>query len=177
VLPEDCNRTLTLRSVLDAERAKAGVERYRDLSGKHLRIEQAEVLGDETALVETETVQSRLRVAHAVRTRLLQGGTTAEGVHLAAMAGSIDVLQLCFAGVETRGDALHLNPYWPRELGRLEFTMSYREQALTVRLSLRDSTAPGLLAVPRRSAPGETGGGPASGGSSARRPRSERLRS
>lgn len=65
----------------------------------------------------------------------VQGGTTAEGVHLAAMAGSLDVLQRCFAGVETRGDALHLNPFWPEELGRLEFAMSYREQTLSVAIS------------------------------------------
>ena len=36
----------------------------------------------------------------------VQGGTTAEGIHLAAMAGTVDVLQRCFAGVETRGDVL-----------------------------------------------------------------------
>ncbi|MBR7825616.1 glycoside hydrolase family 65 protein [Actinospica sp. MGRD01-02] len=65
----------------------------------------------------------------------VQGGTTAEGVHLAAMAGSLDVLQRCFAGVETRGDALHLDPFWPAELGHLEFTMNYREHALTVRIN------------------------------------------
>ncbi len=35
----------------------------------------------------------------------IQGGTTPEGIHLAAMAGSVDLLQRCFAGVETRGDA------------------------------------------------------------------------
>src|SRR5260221_12949839 len=28
----------------------------------------------------------------------IQGGTASEGVHLAAMAGSVDVLQRCFAG-------------------------------------------------------------------------------
>jgi trehalose/maltose hydrolase-like predicted phosphorylase len=30
----------------------------------------------------------------------IQGGTTAEGVHLAAMAGSVDLLQRCFTGLE-----------------------------------------------------------------------------
>ena len=32
----------------------------------------------------------------------IQGGTTAEGIHLAAMAGSIDLLQRCFTGLEIR---------------------------------------------------------------------------
>lgn len=76
----------------------------------------------------------------------VQGGTTAEGVHLAAMAGSLDVLQRCFAGVEMRGDVLHLNPYWPPELGRLEFSMTYREHALNVEIAedqVRVSAGPG----------------------------------
>lgn len=65
----------------------------------------------------------------------IQGGTTAEGVHLAAMAGSVDVLQRCFAGVETRDDTLLLNPYWPRHLGTLELDIRYREHPLTLRIT------------------------------------------
>lgn len=34
----------------------------------------------------------------------IQRGTTAEGIHLAAMAGSIDLLQRCFTGLELRTD-------------------------------------------------------------------------
>jgi trehalose 6-phosphate phosphatase len=45
------------------------------------------------------------------------------GRHLAAMAGSVDLLQRCFAGLETRHDALWFNPHWPRSLGRLEFAV------------------------------------------------------
>ena len=51
----------------------------------------------------------------------IQGGTTAEGVHLAAMAGSVDVLQRCFTGLETTGDTLRFNPAWPAQLGTLAF--------------------------------------------------------
>jgi len=67
----------------------------------------------------------------------IQGGTTAEGIHLAAMAGSVDVLQRCFAGVEVRGDTLWLNPYWPAELGVLEFSIRYRGTALTLHIAGR----------------------------------------
>ena len=77
----------------------------------------------------------------------VQGGTTPEGIHLAAMAGSVDVLQRCFAGVETRDDALWLNPYWPPELGRIEFDLVYREHPLTLRItgrSVRISAGPGM---------------------------------
>jgi trehalose/maltose hydrolase-like predicted phosphorylase len=79
----------------------------------------------------------------------VQGGTTAEGIHLAAMAGTVDVLQRCFAGVETRGDVLWLNPYWSQRLGTLKFSLLYRDHYLT--LSIADHTvlvrsAPGNLA-------------------------------
>jgi trehalose/maltose hydrolase-like predicted phosphorylase len=68
----------------------------------------------------------------------VQGGTTAEGIHLAAMTGTIDLVQRCFAGVELRGDVLWLNPFWPKRLGTLEFAILYRGQMIT--LSIEDHT-------------------------------------
>jgi trehalose 6-phosphate phosphatase len=76
----------------------------------------------------------------------IQGGTTAEGIHLGAMAGFVDLLHRCFAGVETRHDALWFNPHWPRIYGTLDFSLEYRGQPLRVRVSDRDvrvSAAPG----------------------------------
>jgi trehalose/maltose hydrolase-like predicted phosphorylase len=67
----------------------------------------------------------------------IQGGTTAEGIHLGAMAGCVDLLQRCFAGLETRQDALWFNPHWPGRFGRLEFAAQYRGQPLTVQVSGR----------------------------------------
>ncbi|MFE3289202.1 trehalose-phosphatase [Rhodococcus sp. NPDC059234] len=67
----------------------------------------------------------------------VQGGTTAEGIHLAAMAGSIDLLQRCFTGLETRGDRLVLGPHWPETLGTLEFPISYRGHQLWLTVSGR----------------------------------------
>ena len=77
----------------------------------------------------------------------IRGSTTAEGIHLAAMAGSVDVLQRCFAGVEIRGETLRLNPNWPEELGVLEFTMRYRGHIRTLRITgkqIRVSADPGV---------------------------------
>jgi trehalose/maltose hydrolase-like predicted phosphorylase len=61
----------------------------------------------------------------------------------------IDVLQRCFACVETHGGVLWLNPYWPRRLGILELSLLYRDHNLT--LSIFDHTVlvrsgPGNLA-------------------------------
>ncbi|MFQ6399166.1 trehalose-phosphatase [Nocardia sp. KC 131] len=65
----------------------------------------------------------------------IQGGTTAEGIHLGAMAGSIDLLQRCFTGLETRGERLIFAPSWPESLGTLAFPIVYRGHRLRVRIS------------------------------------------
>ncbi|MEV6391506.1 trehalose-phosphatase [Nocardia xishanensis] len=65
----------------------------------------------------------------------IQGGTTAEGIHLGAMAGSLDLLQRCFTGLEIRRDRLIFCPSWPESLGALAFPMIYRGHRLAVRVS------------------------------------------
>ena len=56
----------------------------------------------------------------------VQGGTTAEGIHLGAMAGTVDLAQRCYMGLETREDVLWLNPSLPQELDGLHFDIRYR---------------------------------------------------
>lgn len=70
----------------------------------------------------------------------VQGGTTQEGIHLAAMAGSIDLLQRCYSGLELRDDRLVLSPQWPEALGPLEFPFVYRRHQLSLRISGRSAT-------------------------------------
>ncbi|WP_051301435.1 glycoside hydrolase family 65 protein [Actinomadura rifamycini] len=55
-----------------------------------------------------------------------QHGTTAEGVHLGAMAGTVDLVQRCFAGISTRGETLQLSPRLPPALSRLRVGLRYR---------------------------------------------------
>lgn len=61
-----------------------------------------------------------------------QGGTTREGVHLGAMAGTADILQRCYTGLEVRGEALWLHPLLPVELAGLGFGVSFRGHDLTL---------------------------------------------
>ena len=61
----------------------------------------------------------------------IQGGTTPEGIHLGAMAGTVDVLQRCYTGLELRGDVLWLEPRLPKPLRRLRLFVRYRGQSLT----------------------------------------------
>jgi alpha,alpha-trehalase len=67
----------------------------------------------------------------------IQGGTTSEGIHLAAMVGSVDLVQRCFTGLEIRGNRLVLSPHWPESLGALGFPIHYRGHHLHVRISGR----------------------------------------
>ncbi|HWT49844.1 MAG TPA: trehalose-phosphatase [Mycobacterium sp.] len=67
----------------------------------------------------------------------IQGGTTSEGIHLAAMAGSVDLMQRCFTGMETRGDRIILDPHWPETLGELALPIHYRGLHLHLRVSGR----------------------------------------
>jgi alpha,alpha-trehalase len=65
----------------------------------------------------------------------IQGGTTSEGVHLAAMAGTVDLMQRCFTGLETRSNRIILSPHWPKELGVLAIPIHYRGLHLHLRVS------------------------------------------
>lgn len=65
----------------------------------------------------------------------IQGGTTAEGVHLGAMAGTVDLIQRAYTGLEPRGDVLWLNPALPEALARLKLRIRYRQQDLLLDLT------------------------------------------
>lgn len=62
----------------------------------------------------------------------IQGGTTSEGIHLGAMAGTVDLMQRCWTGIEMRGGRLWLNPQLPEELKRLRIRLRFRGQALAL---------------------------------------------
>lgn len=69
-----------------------------------------------------------------------QGGTTREGIHLGAMAGSIDILQRCYTGFDIRGDVLWLHPLLPDELRVLEFDIRYRDHWIHLRCDHKELT-------------------------------------
>ncbi|MGZ8244879.1 beta-phosphoglucomutase family hydrolase [Methylomagnum sp.] len=65
----------------------------------------------------------------------IQQGTTAEGVHLGAMAGTVDLVQRATTGLEVTGDVLRLNPQLPEDLERIEMRIRYRGHSLDLRLT------------------------------------------
>jgi alpha,alpha-trehalase len=65
----------------------------------------------------------------------IQGGTTSEGIHLGAMAGTVDLIQRCYTGVEIRDRHLWLNPKLPDELTGLCIRVRFRGQTLELDIS------------------------------------------
>ena len=62
----------------------------------------------------------------------IQGGTTREGIHLGAMAGTVDLVQRCYTGIVTHGEVLWFNPCIPDALAQLQMSLRYRGHALDV---------------------------------------------
>ncbi|MFP4476458.1 MAG: glycoside hydrolase family 65 protein [Desulfatibacillaceae bacterium] len=56
----------------------------------------------------------------------VQGGTTPEGIHLGAMAGTVDLMQRCYTGLVTRRDVLWFDPCLPQGLTELDFQLKFR---------------------------------------------------
>jgi alpha,alpha-trehalase len=65
----------------------------------------------------------------------IQGGTTREGVHLGAMAGSIDLFQRCYTALELREDVLWINPRLPDPVSRLDLLVRYRGHTLELSIT------------------------------------------
>ena len=65
----------------------------------------------------------------------VQGGTTAEGIHLGAMVGAVDIVLRCLTGMQARGDVLRFDPLLPPELAQLGFSVHYRGHRVDIMLT------------------------------------------
>ena len=74
----DWSGPVTVRSGLDGSVINAGVARYRELSGTHLDILQTGEAGPAAVFVLARTLQSRIEIAVAARTRLFRDGAEIE---------------------------------------------------------------------------------------------------
>jgi trehalose/maltose hydrolase-like predicted phosphorylase/beta-phosphoglucomutase-like phosphatase (HAD superfamily) len=76
----------------------------------------------------------------------VQGGTTAEGIHLGAMAGTVDIVLRCLTGLRARGEVLRFDPLLPPQVKKLRFSVHYRHHRLDLALEedhLQISSRPG----------------------------------
>ncbi len=65
----------------------------------------------------------------------VQGGTTAEGIHLGAMSGTVDLVQRCYSGIATREGVLWLHPALPKELKSVKSRIQYRGHWFTLNIN------------------------------------------
>lgn len=65
----------------------------------------------------------------------IQQGTTAEGVHLGAMGGTVDLVQRVCTGIEITGDVLRFSPRLPDAMTRLDMRIRYRGHTLDLKLT------------------------------------------
>jgi trehalose/maltose hydrolase-like predicted phosphorylase/beta-phosphoglucomutase-like phosphatase (HAD superfamily) len=64
----------------------------------------------------------------------VQGGTTAEGIHLGAMAGTLCLVMLGLTGMNVRGDTLRFDPVLPPEVKYLRYSARYRGHRIDITL-------------------------------------------
>jgi len=64
----------------------------------------------------------------------VQGGTTPEGIHLGAMAGTIDLIQRCYTGITLSKGTLWINPQLPENLQEIILRVRYRAQWLKIKV-------------------------------------------
>lgn len=64
----------------------------------------------------------------------IQGGTTPEGIHLGAMAGSLDLVQRNYAGLEVGDDALWIRPGLPENIQKITMRIKYRHHWIFISL-------------------------------------------
>ena len=115
--------------------------------------------GSTLSSVVTSWVLARQNPAEAWRCLLaamnsdiadIQGGTTGEGIHLGAMAGTIDIVLRCLTGMLARGGTLRFDPALPAEVKQLRFSIHYRGNRLDIILV---SDRMSVICRPGRAAP------------------------
>ena len=69
---------------------------------------------------------------HALRADFedVQAGTTKEGIHLGAMAGTINIVLNRYAGVDTTGKTIAIDPNLPKPVRRIRLKVQYRGEWL-----------------------------------------------
>ncbi|MEX0380070.1 glycosyl hydrolase family 65 protein [Leuconostoc sp. MS02] len=68
----------------------------------------------------------------------IQGGTTAEGVHMGVMGETLSVIQNDYAGVDMLHDTFALNPRLPKQWSKLSFTQQYQGTQLVIEMTAKE---------------------------------------
>jgi trehalose/maltose hydrolase-like predicted phosphorylase len=87
------------------------------------------------AALDPESSWERFLVALRSDADDIQGGTTKEGIHVGVMAGTLDVVQRYYAGIDVRGDVLYFDPHPPGQMDGLSFPIQFRDTPILVTLT------------------------------------------
>ncbi len=87
------------------------------------------------AVLDPDSSWERFLVALNSDVEDVQGGTTREGIHMGVMAGTLDLMQRAYLGMEIRDEVLFFEPRLPGPIQELSFTMQFRRTPLLVTLS------------------------------------------
>ncbi|MGO9490038.1 MAG: glycoside hydrolase family 65 protein [Solirubrobacteraceae bacterium] len=86
------------------------------------------------ASLDPESSWERFLVALRSDAEDVQGGTTREGIHMGVMAGTIDLIQRAYPGIELRDGILHFRPCLPAEVEEVSFRAQFQQTPLLVTL-------------------------------------------
>ena len=87
------------------------------------------------AALDADSSWDRFLVALESDVADVQGGTTKEGIHLAVMAGTLDLVQRSYMGTQVRDGVLRFDPRLPAPIAGLSFSMQFRRTSLLVTLA------------------------------------------
>jgi trehalose/maltose hydrolase-like predicted phosphorylase len=87
------------------------------------------------AALDPESSWERFLVALRGDADDIQGGTTKEGIHVGVMAGTLDLVQRCYAGTHVRDDVLYFDPRLPGRLESLSFSVQFQQTPIHVTLT------------------------------------------
>jgi trehalose/maltose hydrolase-like predicted phosphorylase len=90
------------------------------------------------ATLDPESSWERFLVALESDVGDVQGGTTKEGIHMGVMAGTLDLVQRCYAGTHIRDGALCFDPRLPGPLDGLSFSMQF--EGTPIHVTVADGT-------------------------------------
>ncbi len=120
------------------------------------------------AALDPESSWERFLVALRSDAEDIQGGTTKEGIHMGVMAGTLDLMQRAYPGMEIRDGILAFAPRLPATVEHVAFWMQFQRTPLHValdhdrlELAVRREGASGAIQVAvgdeiRELRPGET---------------------
>jgi beta-phosphoglucomutase family hydrolase len=146
--PAEVLRTLSgLGYALTTEDLRRAVDYYlaRSAHGSTLsRVVHTSVL----ASLDSSAAWTEFREALDADMDDTQGGTTGHGIHLGAMAGTVDIVLRTFTGLRMEAGSIVFRPRAPGALRAAAFEVRYRDQWIAVAMdhrSLRLTARPGIV--------------------------------